>query len=154
MALHWQIILGLAVGAAAGLLVNVLSIADTRAVGVARSLAEPVGQIFLRLIFMVVVPLVFSALALGVAGIGDLGRLGRLGLRTLLLALVLSAISVAIGLTLANTIRPGDHLREQKRQELVERFATKDLQLLQVGVQRQDRQQKDGEGCQPAHYGG
>ena len=126
MALHWQIILGLGVGAAAGLLVNILSIADTRAVGVARSLAEPIGQIFLRLIFMVVVPLVFSALALGVAGIGDLGRLGRLGLRTLLLALVLSAISVAIGLTLANTIRPGAHLREQKREELVERFATKD----------------------------
>ncbi len=126
MALHWQIILGLVVGGAAGLLVNILSIADTRAVGVARAIAEPLGQIFLRLIFMVVVPLVFSALALGVAGIGDLRRLGRLGLRTLVLALVLSAISVAIGITLANTIRPGDHLRQEKRQEIFERYGAKD----------------------------
>ena len=126
MALHWQIILGLAIGGVAGLLVNILSIADTRAVGVVRSIAEPVGQIFLRLIFMVVVPLVFSALALGIAEIGDLRRLGRLGLRTLILALVLSAISVGIGLTMANTIKPGNHLSAEKREEIFERFATKD----------------------------
>ena len=59
IALHWQIILGLVIGAAGGLLVNVLSIADTRFISIVRGIAEPVGQIFLRLIFMVVVPLVF-----------------------------------------------------------------------------------------------
>jgi DAACS family dicarboxylate/amino acid:cation (Na+ or H+) symporter len=126
MALHWQIIVGLAVGAAAGLLVNIFSIADTQVIRVARNIAEPVGQIFLRLIFMVVVPLVFSALALAVAGIGDLRRLGRMGLRTLVMAFVLSGISVAIGLTLANTVRPGAHLQQEKREELLERFGTKD----------------------------
>ena len=55
------------------------------------------GQIFLRVIFMVVVPLVFSALTLGVAGIGDVRKLGRLGLRTLLMTMILSSASVAIG---------------------------------------------------------
>ena len=126
MALHWQIILGLVIGAAGGLLVNVFAIADTRFIAVLRGIAEPVGQIFLRLIFMVVVPLVFCALALAVAGIGDLRRLGRMGLRTLVMALVLSGISVAIGLTLANTIRPGAHMPEEKRQALFEKYATKD----------------------------
>jgi len=126
VALHWQIILGLVIGAVSGLLVNIFSIADTRVVTIARGLAEPIGQIFLRLIFMVVVPLVFSALALAVAGIGDLRRLGRMGLRTLVMAIVLSGISVAIGLTLANTMRPGAHLPEEKRQALFEKYATKD----------------------------
>ncbi len=126
VALHWQIILGLAVGAICGLLVNVFSIADTRVVTLLRNVAEPIGQIFLRLIFMVVVPLVFSALTLAVAGIGDLRRLGRMGLRTLAMALVLSGISVAIGITLANVVRPGAHLPEEKRQELFHKYVTPD----------------------------
>ena len=126
VALHWQIILGLVVGAFFGLLVNGLSIADTRAVTLLRNIAEPIGQVFLRLIFMVVVPLVFSALTLAVAGIGDLRRLGRMGLRTLAMAVVLSGISVAIGLTLANVVRPGAHLPEQKRQELFQKYVTTD----------------------------
>jgi DAACS family dicarboxylate/amino acid:cation (Na+ or H+) symporter len=84
-----------------------------------------VGQIFLRLIFMVVVPLVFSALALGVAGIGDVRRLGRMGLTTLLLTVLLSCTSVAIGLGLANTVRPGTHLPEVKRAELRQKYAAR-----------------------------
>ena len=79
------------------------------------NIAETVGQIFLRLIFMVVVPLVFSALVLGVAEIGDVRKLGRMGLRTLLMTLILSGASVAIGLTLANTVRPGTRLPEATR---------------------------------------
>ena len=67
---------------------------------------------------MVVVPLVFSALVLGVAEIGDVRKLGRMGLRTLLMTLILSGASVAIGLTLANTVRPGDRLPEEQREQL------------------------------------
>jgi DAACS family dicarboxylate/amino acid:cation (Na+ or H+) symporter len=126
IALHWQIILGLVIGAMGGVLVNVFGIAETRFITIVREIAEPIGQIFLRLIFMVVVPLVFSALTLAVAGIGDLRRLGRMGLRTLALTLVLSGISVAIGLTLANTIRPGSHMPQEKRQALFEKYATQD----------------------------
>jgi DAACS family dicarboxylate/amino acid:cation (Na+ or H+) symporter len=70
------------------------------------------------------VPLVFSSLALGVAGIGDVRKLGRLGLVTLLLTVILSGSSVAIGLGLANTVRPGTHLAEAKREDLKKRFAS------------------------------
>ncbi|HYO23711.1 MAG TPA: dicarboxylate/amino acid:cation symporter, partial [Lacipirellulaceae bacterium] len=86
------------------------------------NVAETAGQVFLRLIFMVVVPLVFSALVLGVAEIGDVRKLGRMGLRTLLMTLLLSGASVAIGLTLANTIRPGTRLPEDVRDELAEKY--------------------------------
>jgi DAACS family dicarboxylate/amino acid:cation (Na+ or H+) symporter len=129
LSLHWQILIGLAVGACAGLAANRLwppgadGAPNPYLEWVARNLAEPLGQIFLRLIFMVVVPLVFSALSLGVAGIGDLRRLGRLGLRTLGLTVILSSLSVVIGLGLANTLRPGERLPEAKREELKQRFA-------------------------------
>jgi len=128
-ALHWQILIGLAVGAIAGLLANALcplqsdGTPDARLAWVVRNVAEPVGQIFLRLIFMVVLPLVFTALVLGVAGMGDPRRLGRVGLRTLGFTLLLSATSVVIGVALTNTLRPGHHLSEQRRAALREQYA-------------------------------
>lgn len=83
------------------------------------------GDVFLRLILMVVIPLVFCALTLAVAELGDLRKLGRLGLRTLLFTILLSSASVAIGLTSANLIRPGDRLSSEKRIELRDRYGTK-----------------------------
>ncbi len=141
LAPHWKILIGLIVGAMAGVAANALFPADAdgganRGVAwFAKNIAEPVGQVFLRLIFMVVVPLVFSALVLGVAGIGDVRKLGRMGLRTLVFTVVLSSASVAIGLVLANTIRPGSRLPEQKRVELRERFASQDVSAVQQARQ-------------------
>jgi Na+/H+-dicarboxylate symporter len=70
------------------------------------NITQPVGQLFLRLLLMIVVPLVFSSLVVGVAGIGDIRKLGRVGLKSFGYCLVISAISVVIGITLANTIKP------------------------------------------------
>jgi DAACS family dicarboxylate/amino acid:cation (Na+ or H+) symporter len=83
----------------------------------------PIGNIFLRLIFMVVVPLVFCALTLGVAEIGDVRKLGRLGFRTLLMTLIFSAASVLIGLTLANILKPGNLISEESRDALKSQYA-------------------------------
>jgi len=129
LALHWRILIGMAVGAGAGLAANLLfprgadGTVDPRLEFFAKNIAEPVGQIFLRLIFMVVVPLVFSALTLGVAEIGDLRKLGRLGVRTLVLTIILSSLSVAIGLILVNVVKPGTRLSEEKRTELKAKYA-------------------------------
>jgi DAACS family dicarboxylate/amino acid:cation (Na+ or H+) symporter len=79
---------------------------------------EPVGRIFLRLLFMLVVPLVVSGLALGVTGLGDLRQLGRIGLRTLAMTFVLSACAVVLGVTLVNVVGPGRGVDP----ELVARF--------------------------------
>jgi DAACS family dicarboxylate/amino acid:cation (Na+ or H+) symporter len=128
--LHWQILGGLLVGAALGLLANQCCPAQPNGTPHAgltwftRNLAEPVGQVFLRLILMVVVPLVFSALVLGVAGMGDLRRLGRVGLTTLAFTIALSACSVAIGVTLAHAVRPGQQLSGERRTALRQRYAT------------------------------
>jgi len=127
MALHWRILAGLMSGALLGIAGNVL-LGPTHEglLWTVDNVAQPIGQIFLRLIFMVVLPLVFSALVLGVVEIGDLTRLRRMGIATLGLTLLLSGASVGIGMGVANTLRPGDHLSETTRTELRERFASED----------------------------
>jgi DAACS family dicarboxylate/amino acid:cation (Na+ or H+) symporter len=129
LALHWKILIGLILGAVGGLVAR--NVWPAGADGkpsvtlewLANNVADPLGQIFLRLIFMVVVPLVFAALVLGVAEIGDVRKLGRMGLRTLMMTLILSSASVAIGLVLANVVRPGDRLPEAQRSALKEKYA-------------------------------
>jgi Na+/H+-dicarboxylate symporter len=73
---------------------------------------------------MIVVPLVFSSLVVGVAGIGDIRKLGRIGLKSFAYCLVISAISVVIGLTLANTIRPGDRIDKETSAKIEQRFSS------------------------------
>jgi DAACS family dicarboxylate/amino acid:cation (Na+ or H+) symporter len=76
---------------------------------------QPIGQIFLRLLFMLVIPLIFSALAVGVAGVGDLRKLGRIGLRTLVYTAVVSSIAVLLGVGLVNWLQPGAGLSGRPR---------------------------------------
>lgn len=127
MPLHTKILLGLVVGAVAGLLANYLAgrseAAAEHVKNIAVNFAEPIGKVFLRLVIMVVVPLVVSALALGVLELGDIRRLGRVGLRTLGFTLILSLSSVFIGITLVNAIRPGTGLSEEQQSKLKERYS-------------------------------
>ena len=116
---HSRIVLGLAAGAAAGSAVNALAAGAPWVEWVNRNLAGPVGQVFLRLLFMTVVPLVFASVTLGVAGIGNIRRLGRIGAKTMLYFLVSTALSTAIGLILVNTFRPGGGVDVATREALL-----------------------------------
>lgn len=123
--LHTRILIGLGVGVGAGILANTLVGGDEpRVVWIVTNITEPIGQLFLRLLLMIVVPLVFSSLVVGVAGIGDVRKLGRVGLRCFAYTLVVSAISVFIGLTLANTIRPGERVAPETRAGLEARYGS------------------------------
>src|SRR6185436_12533958 len=125
MALHTRILVGLAVGVVAGVAVNYKFGGDhPRVVWVIDNITQPVGQLFLRLLLMIVVPLVFSSLVVGVAGIGDIRKLGRVGLKSFAYCLLISAISVVIGLTLANTIKPGTRIDETTKAALEQRYGT------------------------------
>lgn len=122
ISLHWRVLIGLVVGAALGLIAGQMIPPDApgrpELVWAVENVAQPIGRVFLNLIFMVVVPLVFSALVLGVAGLGDVRSLGRMGLRTLGYTVLLSGAAVAIALTLTNAIRPGAHLSAEQRAAL------------------------------------
>src|SRR5688572_23448462 len=109
--LHTRILIGGLLGAVAGIVAHLLFATETgldpgleRFV---RIVSGPIGQIFLRLLFMLVIPLIFSALVLGVVEMGDPRRLGRVGLKTLLYTILVSAIAVLIGVTLVNVLQPG-----------------------------------------------
>ena len=67
----------------------------------------PVGQIFLRLIFMIVVPVVFSAIVLGIYELAEGQQFGAVARKTLFWTFVFSGISVAVGVTLVNLVQPG-----------------------------------------------
>lgn len=69
---------------------------------------DPAGSIFLRLIMMVVVPLVFFSLVIGVSDLGNPKQLGRMGIKTIVFFLATSAISLTVGLAAASIIQPGN----------------------------------------------
>jgi DAACS family dicarboxylate/amino acid:cation (Na+ or H+) symporter len=68
---------------------------------------QPIGQIFLRIIFSAVVPLVFSSIVLGVYEMGDFKALGRISIKTLLYTIFASVTSVLVGLALVAWLKPG-----------------------------------------------
>ena len=111
-------LLGLAVGLILGVSAHLLFRDSPGLAAFVQYVTEPAGKIFLRLLFMLVIPLVLSALALGVAGLGDVRRLGRIGLKTLAYTVVVSAIAVIIGVTLVNLIRPGTGLSPELKSRL------------------------------------
>ncbi len=119
MKLHTRVLIGGLLGTLLGIAAHVL-LKDTAFLGAfLRYVAEPVGKIFLRLLFMLVIPLIISALTLGVAGLGDLKSLGRMGLRTLAYTVSVSLIAVVLGLVLVNVLEPGKGLPEEQRQTLL-----------------------------------
>ncbi len=110
MKLHTKLFVALALGGIIGILLH--PYADQPAVAWAASnVLRPIGQIFLRAIFMIVVPMVFSALVIGVYELGQGRGLPGVAGRTLLFTTILSSASVIVGLLLVNGIRPGDRLR-------------------------------------------
>jgi len=123
IALHTKILIGLVLGALVGVVLNSVMGADAPNLAfIIDQITHPIGQLFLRLLLMLVVPLVFSSLVVGVAGLGDLRKIGRIGVKSLVYTLIISAISVVIGLTLANTIKPGKRISPEVGAKLEERF--------------------------------
>lgn len=120
LSLHARMLIGLVVGTLTGILAHVLVGDHPILDAIIRYGTQPVGQVFLRLLFMLVIPLIFSALAVGVAGVGDLGSLGRIGLKTLAYTAIVSSIAVLLGVGLVNLLQPGAGLSEATRARLTE----------------------------------
>jgi len=130
--LHWKMAIGFLAGLVLGLIVYAAGIgsvtyaqlagqvcpATTAGADVAwqcrpllklltETVTGPAGEIFLRLIFMLVIPLLFSALVMGVSEMGDIRSFGRVGWRTLGLTVLMSALAVILGLVMVNLFQPG-----------------------------------------------
>ncbi|ANC77264.1 glutamate:protein symporter [Fictibacillus phosphorivorans] len=99
ISLAWQILIGLAFG----ILIGALFYGNETVQGY----LQPIGDIFIRLIKMIVVPIVISSLIVGVASVGDIKQLGRLGGKTILYFEIITTLAIVIGLFIANIFQPG-----------------------------------------------
>jgi len=132
---HLKIFLGMFAGIVAGIVIRYSGLSFESIQTVVRYV-KPVGDVFMRMLFMTVMPLLVSALTLGVAEIGDMRRLGRIGLRTLGFTVTVSTIAVLIGVTLTVIARPGGAISLENRRMLLERFpvsALSDPEALKSG---------------------
>jgi len=113
-----KITIGMVAGIIVGLLIgdSTITLAGQE-IGLAS--IRPVGDLFLRLIRMVVVPLVFASLLVGTASLGDPKKLGRIGMKTVGFYLVTTALAISIGLLIANSVQPGSRLPAETQQELM-----------------------------------
>ena len=104
---RWGIFIGLIVGAVIGYIFNLIGQDSTFTNIVVFDVFQPIGTIFIRSLFMIVVPLVFSSLMLGVANLGDTKTLRQMGIRVLLFYLTTTFCAILVGQLLINTIQPG-----------------------------------------------
>lgn len=140
--LHWKMAIGFAAGLLLGLLVYATGLGDHSVAGanaamcavdaaaqpwqcqswvqlITGYITDPIGQLFLNLIFMLVVPLLFSALVVGVSEMGDIRAFGRVGWRTLGYTVLMSSIAVVLGLLLVNWLKPGVGIDQATAQQLL-----------------------------------
>ncbi|MBS0382721.1 MAG: dicarboxylate/amino acid:cation symporter [Proteobacteria bacterium] len=119
-----------------GLVIGVLAALATLAIGVpfpaflafmqkvSTALFDPFGQVFLRMLFFVVIPLVFASLASGVCQLGQPGKLGPLAGRTFVLFFANMLIGAVIGLVMMNVVRPGRHMNAASTTQLMAEYGS------------------------------
>jgi Na+/H+-dicarboxylate symporter len=131
LSLPTQILIGLLVGATAGVGLNLAyapplggtpSVTWQTLAGWADGVIKPFGDLFLSLLFMVVVPIVFSSLFLGVAGLGSVQKLGSLGGRTLLWFLTTTTVAVLLGITLVAVFEPGRAMSPEVQEQIKQQY--------------------------------
>lgn len=129
------ILIGLVAGIIVGTIVLALGQGNPELLKGAQSLStsvlDPLGKVFLHLLFFVVVPLIFSSLALGVVQLGRLDRLGPLAFRTFALFTLNMAVGVGIGLVLMNVFHPGNALDESTKQTMIREFGGRAKQAME-----------------------
>ncbi|NIM52138.1 MAG: cation:dicarboxylase symporter family transporter [Gemmatimonadales bacterium] len=110
--LHTKILLGLILGAVFGPLLGNIAVQ-----------IKPVGDAFINLLIMIVVPLVMASLIVGTASLGDLRKLGRIGIKTVGYYLVATALAVAMGLAAGKAFKPGAGMDEETKASMLADYA-------------------------------
>lgn len=117
LALHWKIAIGMILGVLFG-----IAIKNLQMVGLVTDWVKPFGTIFINLLKMIAVPLIVVSLLTGLADLKDISKLSKLGGRTVSLYLFTTVTAVAIGLVLANIIKPGSYINDASRDTLLASF--------------------------------
>ena len=134
--LQWQMLAGFLVGLVAGLIVYATQRNAAWVDMVTTYVTGPIGQIFLRLLFMLVIPLLFSALVVGISEMGEVRSLKRVGLRTLAYTVIVSAIAVAVSLVTVNVLKPGAGVDRAAAASMLEQSAGRASEIVHGGSEQ------------------
>ena len=134
LALHWQILLGMAFGVIFALILTNFGWGPD----FIEDWIKPFGTIFINALKLIAVPLILASLIKGVSDLKDISSLSKMGLRTIVTYVITTVIAVSIGLGVVNLVKPGKTITEETRSELVEAYGG------EAEMKRQDAQrQKD-----------
>jgi len=115
LALHWQILLGMLTGVLLGVLLSYTSFGPN----FIKDWIKPFGTIFINLLKLIAMPLILASLIKGVSDLKDISKLSKMGGRTIGIYLCTTILAVVLGLVLVNTIKPGNNIKEETREELM-----------------------------------
>ncbi len=120
LALHWQILLGMATGVIFALILTRFNWGP----GFVSDWIKPFGNIFINALKLIAVPLILASLIKGISDLKDISKLSKMGLRTIVTYVITTIIAVSIGLTLVNLIEPGKTITEETRTDLITSYET------------------------------
>tara|TARA_R110002124_G_scaffold138576_6_gene302097 strand:+ start:28255 stop:29556 length:1302 start_codon:yes stop_codon:yes gene_type:complete len=134
LALHWQILLGMALGVVFALILTNFNW-GSQFIG---DWIKPFGTIFIKALKLIAVPLILASLIKGVSDLKDISSLSKMGLRTIITYIFTTIIAVSIGLGIVNLIKPGKAISEDTRTELVEAYGGEAEMRRQQAQQQKD----------------
>ena len=134
VSLQMKMLIGFLIGLVAGLIVNQTQPGADWVLWLTSYVTQPIGNIFLRLLFMLVIPLLFSALVMGIAEMGDIRALKRIGIKTLVYTVLLSSIAVVIALTVTNLFNPGRGIDPAQAQAMLETGGSRASAIVSQGA--------------------
>ena len=120
--LHWQIVIGMALGLLFGFVMTLVPFGKTF-IG---DWIAPFGTIFIRLLKLIAIPLIFASLVKGIADLQDISKFKNIGVRTIILYISTTVIAISVGLLLVNIIKPGKGVSDETIEQLTQAYAYDD----------------------------
>src|SRR5690554_4753498 len=118
IALHWQILIGMAVGVIFALILSNFSWGP----GFIADWIKPFGNIFINALKLIAVPLILASLIKGISDLKNISKLSKMGARTISMYVATTVLAVSIGLILVNVIKPGNVISEDTRNTLISSY--------------------------------
>lgn len=115
LALHWQILLGMAAGVIFALILTNFS----WGADFVSDWIKPFGNIFINALKLIAVPLILASLIKGISDLKDISKLSKMGTRTIATYIITTVIAVTIGLVMVNVIAPGKTISDETRTDLI-----------------------------------
>ena len=136
LSLQWKMLIGFVAGLVLGLIAYSTQRDAAWVDFVTTYVTAPIGQVFLRLLFMLVIPLLFSALVVGIAEMGEVRSLKRVGIRTLVYTIAVSSIAVAVSLIVVNLLQPGAGVDKAVAAEMLAQSSGRASEIVKTGAEQ------------------